>query len=133
MADTVDKKQRSQNMVAIKSRGNRTTELRMAAMLRKNSLSGWKRHCRLEGTPDFCWEKKRIVLFVDGCFWHGCPFCYKYPKSNIRYWKEKVKTNRKRDQKVTRLLRRSGWKVVRVWECKMAPNAILNRFRRLAS
>ena len=71
--DKYDKATRSRMMAAVRSRGNRSTEVRLAKLLRKHRLSGWRRQYPIPGTPDFCWPKSRVALFVDGCFWHGCP------------------------------------------------------------
>ena len=68
------------------------------------------------GTPDFAFEEKKIAIFLDGCFWHGCPKCYRRPKSSQKYWDAKVKRNIKHDNEVNRKLRKSGWAVVRIWE-----------------
>ena len=115
--DIVDKATRSRYMAAVKSRGNKSTEEVMARLLRRQRLAGWRRHMSLEGTPDFCWPKRKVALFVDGCFWHGCPRCYKPPKSNVKYWLSKVAGNRRRDRRVDASLRRKGWSVIRVREC----------------
>ena len=122
MTDTVDKATRSRYMAAVKSRGNLSTEARMVCLLRENKLSGWRRHFPLPGTPDFCWPKKKVALFVDGCFWHGCPHCYQTPKSNVRYWKEKVAGNKRRDRRVNSAIRTKGWAVIRIWECQLSKN-----------
>jgi len=122
LTDTVDKATRSRYMAAVRSRGNLSTEARVVRLLRENSLSGWRRHVSLPGTPDFCWPKKKAALFVDGCFWHGCPHCYQTPKSNVRYWKEKVAGNKRRDRRVNSALRTKGWTVIRIWECQLIKN-----------
>ncbi|HPE13915.1 MAG: DNA mismatch endonuclease Vsr [Gemmatimonadetes bacterium] len=121
---------RSRNMAAIRSRGNRTTELRLAAALRFFGLKGWRRHLPLPGRPDFAWPKERVAVFVDGCFWHGCPKCYRPPKHNAAFWREKIETNRRRDRRVARQLRADGWSVLRIWECKVAHPGTLTRIRR---
>ena len=128
--DTVDKATRSRYMAAVRSRGNLSTERKMLQILRKYGLKGWRRHYRIEGTPDFCWPKYKIALFVDGCFWHGCPRCYKTPKSNVRFWKTKVLVNRERDIRITKALRRKGWTVVRIWECLIKKKKTIARIRR---
>ena len=69
--------------------------------------------------PDFVFARQRVVVFVDGCFWHGCPKCYRRPKSNRKFWDAKFTRNRARDVQVTKALRRAGWKVVRVWEHRL--------------
>ena len=70
----------------------------------------------IEGHPDFGNKARRIALFIDGCFWHGCPQHYREPKSNREYWLPKIERNRARDIEVTRLLGKQGWRVVRIWE-----------------
>lgn len=121
---------RSRNMAAIRSVGNNTTELRLAAALRFFGLSGWRRHLPLPGKPDFAWRKERVAVFVDGCFWHGCPRCYRAPRHNAEFWKAKVEGNRRRDRRADRQLRAMGWKVIRIWECRVANPGTLSRIRR---
>jgi DNA mismatch endonuclease (patch repair protein) len=58
----------------------------------------------------------RVTVFVDGCFWHGCPEHGTWPKANSKFWRNKIETNKKRDAETTKLLEKAGWKVVRVWE-----------------
>jgi len=128
--DTVDKATRSRYMAAVKSRGNQSTEKEMARLLREHALNGWRRQHPVSGTPDFCWPRQKVALFVDGCFWHGCPRCYKSPKSNIRYWNAKVAGNRKRDRRIDSLLRRKGWAVVRIWECRLSDKGTVARVRK---
>ena len=65
---------------------------------------------------DLVFRKHNLVVFIDGCFWHGCPWHYKTPKTRPEWWDAKIKRNKERDAKKTRKLRRLGWKVVRVWE-----------------
>lgn len=136
MADTVSRKVRSQIMSRIRGTGNERTDKAVASMLRKAGITGWRRHIVIklpatksamsvasDGTkfkprvrPDFVFPKQKVVLFVDGCFWHGCPRCYTAPKSAQGFWKRKVTTNRERDRYQTTALRKIGWRVVRVWE-----------------
>ncbi|MBE3040463.1 MAG: very short patch repair endonuclease [Chloroflexi bacterium] len=127
MADKYDKVTRSRMMAAVRSRGNRSTELRLAALLRCHGLCGWRRHYPICGTPDFCWPSRRVALFVDGCFWHGCPRCRRAPKSNRAFWDAKVTENRRRDRKATATLRHQGWTVIRVWECQVAKPSTIRR------
>ena len=121
---------RSRTMSAIRARGNRTTELRMASALRRARLSGWRRHVPLPGTPDFVWHKQRLVVFVDGCFWHGCPRCYRSPRHNPAFWRAKIQGNRQRDKKVDHRLRADGWRVVRIWECQIGEHRNVTRIAR---
>src|SRR5690349_8666888 len=103
-------------MRAVRSKGNRTTELLMARQLRAAGLNGWRRHLPLPGRPDFAWPRERVVVYVDGDFWHGCPVHYRAPTTNDSFWAQKIRANRRRDRRVSRQLRAMGWVVLRVWE-----------------
>ncbi|HEX9596451.1 MAG TPA: very short patch repair endonuclease, partial [Anaerolineales bacterium] len=116
MADVFDLKKRSEVMAAIRSRGNRDTELKLAAIFRTHGISGWRRHQNLPGRPDFVFRRERLAVFVDGCFWHGCPIHGRKPDSNRDYWLPKLLRNQARDRAVSRELRRRGWTVLRFWE-----------------
>ena len=107
-------------MALIRSRGNRDTELRMIALFRGHGITGWRRGVRLFGKPDFVFRRERVVVFVDGCFWHGCPRHAKKPKTRAVFWAAKFSRNKERDRLVTRTLRQAGWRVIRVWECDLA-------------
>ncbi|MES2524200.1 MAG: very short patch repair endonuclease [Gemmatimonadota bacterium] len=120
---------RSRNMSAIRGKGNKSTEMRMASLLRCERLNGWRRHQPLPGRPDFAWRVQRTALFVDGCYWHGCPRCYKSPSKNVEFWRNKLLTNRRRDRRVSAQLRKLGWRVIRVWECRVGSPATLTRIR----
>jgi DNA mismatch endonuclease (patch repair protein) len=116
MADWLSRKQRSRNMTSIRSKGNATTEIAFLGLLRNARISGWRRHLNLPGKPDFAFRSRRLAVFVDGCFWHGCPQCYRLPEDNRPYWKAKVLSNRRRDQRSSRQLRSLKWRVLRIWE-----------------
>ena len=123
---------RSRVMAAIRSRGNKNTELKLAAILRKYRITGWRRHQSLPGRPDFLFQRERLTIFVDGCFWHGCKGHCRMPKTSLRYWNPKIARNKKRDQEVRALLRRHGWRVYRIWEHALAdPRQVAVRLRRL--
>lgn len=123
---------RSQLMGRIRSTGNRQTESRLAKLLRAQDVTGWRRHLPLPGKPDFAFPKHKVAVFVDGCFWHGCPKCYRRPKTNRAFWDRKRVGNMARDQRVARELRARGWKVLRIWEhaLKKSPQTCLARVRR---
>ena len=70
--------------------------------------------------PDFVFPKIRLAVFVDGCFWHGCPLHETKPKNNAAFWRKKFAANKVRDRLVTRTLRKSGWRVLRIWEHELA-------------
>src|SRR5260221_13814222 len=107
-------------MRAIKANSNVTTELRLRALLVRNRVKGWRvRVSSVIGTPDFFFDRERVAIFVDGCFWHGCPDCGHIPKTNRSYWRKKLARNKKRDSQIRKTLRHSGIRVVRVWECEL--------------
>lgn len=108
--------ERSRVMSLVKSKGNLSTEEKLRRILKEHHLTGWRRHLPLPGKPDFAFPKNKVAVFVDGCFWHGCPKCYRAPSDNASYWSAKVQRNMQRDKKVTRLLRAEGWTVLRIWE-----------------
>lgn len=81
------------------------------------------------GTPDFVVPELRIAIFVDGCFFHGCPQHYTKPKGNTVYWSKKIKANRKRDKLVNRTLRAEGWIVMRIWEHELRGKKMKGRDR----
>jgi DNA mismatch endonuclease (patch repair protein) len=116
VTDVFTKKKRSQVMAAIRSRGNKDTELKLASILRAAGITGWRRHQRILGRPDFVFRKARLAVFVDGCFWHGCPKHGRKPGSNRAYWLPKLRRNRERDDEVKRSLSSAGWAVIRLWE-----------------
>jgi DNA mismatch endonuclease (patch repair protein) len=116
MADVFSKGKRSAIMARVLGSGNRSTELRMIVLLRKHGLSGWRRHSRLTGRPDFVFSRQRVAVFVDGCFWHGCPRHGRVPQVRREYWEAKIWRNRRRDGEVKRLLQANGWRVLRIWE-----------------
>jgi len=103
-------------MARVRSTGNASTEQRMVAIFRAARITGWRRHLPLPGKPDFAFPKAKVVVFVDGCFWHGCPRCYRAPKQNAPYWTAKVARNKERDRRQARELRQKGWRVLRLWE-----------------
>lgn len=116
MADVFSKRKRSTVMSRIRARGNKDTELLLAQILRKRKINGWRRHKNLIGRPDFSFPKSRLAVFVDGCFWHGCPLHGTRPKSNCDYWHAKLRRNADRDRSVDSALAAKGWRVLRIWE-----------------
>jgi DNA mismatch endonuclease (patch repair protein) len=122
VADNLTTKQRSYAMSRIRSSGNSSTEQAFIGLMRRAGLSGWRRKSKLVGRPDFVFSKFHIVVFVDGCYWHGCPRCGLSSKSNLAYWQPKIAGNAKRDRRNTRLLRKAGWIVIRVWEHDLKAN-----------
>ena len=70
----------------------------------------------MPGCPDFVFVERRLAVFVDGCFWHGCPRCGHYPRTRGAFWKAKIDRTRDRDRERNKELRKRGWKVLRFWE-----------------
>ena len=121
MADKITKAQRSYIMSRI--RGTRTKP----ELIVRENIDGRKLRYQPKGIPerpDFANKSKKIALFIDGCFWHKCPRCYKPPKSNKKYWKAKVERNTKRDRHVNRKMRKEGWTVIRFWEHQVKENEL---------
>jgi|GEM_PF-3644991 len=116
------------NYLNWKRRGNKDTQLVMIQILRSHHISGWRRNQAVLGKPDFVFRPhpaspksqragfRGVALFVDGCFWHGCPKHSNIPKNNQKFWRKKLDGNKDRDKFVTRELRKMGWRVVRVWD-----------------
>ncbi len=145
MGDVFSKKKRSEIMAGIRSRGNRSTELEFAKLLRQNRISGWRRHLQValprsdpqsqsqstKVRPDFVFKARRMVVFIDGCFWHGCPAHATKPESNSEFWHAKLNGNIKRDRFVTRELRKRNWAVLRIWEHELRQgNRTMTRLKR---
>jgi DNA mismatch endonuclease, patch repair protein len=116
MTDIWSKSKRSDVMSRIKGSGNRGTELKLIGIFKECRITGWRRRQTLIGKPDFVFPKLRLTVFVDGCFWHGCPKHGTSPKSNTEFWQNKIGRNVERDQEVNRELRSRGWRVFRIWE-----------------
>jgi DNA mismatch endonuclease (patch repair protein) len=116
MPDVFSKAKRSEVMARIRGRGNQATELALARLFRAQGITGWRRNQPVFGKPDFVFHKLKLAVFVDGCFWHGCPRHGTKPRNNREFWQQKLTANRRRDARVTRTLRRSEWRVLRLWE-----------------
>ena len=116
-------------MSRIRGRGNKDSELALARLLRRHRITGWRRNQPVFGKPDFVFPKLRLAVFVDGCFWHGCPRHATQPKNNRAFWRNKLAGNQRRDALVNRALRRAGWRVLRIWGCDLAkrPEICLRR------
>lgn len=115
--DVFSRQKRSEVMARIRGCGNKSTERRMAALLRSSHIAGWKLHpSNVFGRPDIYFPKKRVAIFLDGCFWHACRKCFKMPVQNQPFWANKIRKNVMRDRYVNRILKKDGIKVIRLWE-----------------
>lgn len=100
---------------------NTKPEILLRKALWKNRLLGYRLHWKkVPGKPDIAYPKKKIAIFVNGCFWHRCPFCKpSFPKTNVKFWKEKFKKNTERDKRKNQELESLGWRVITLWECQI--------------
>lgn len=112
-------------MQSVKGKGT-GLERQLSAMLAGMGLSGWKKNVGdIAGKPDVAFPQERVLIFVDGCFWHGCPHCNrKLPKTNREYWNRKIERNVERDKQNTQVLAADGWHVIRIWEHEMQDAAM---------
>ena len=143
MADVFTRAKRSEVMSRIRSRGNRDTELALANLLRAHHITGWRRHFEIRKAesgkqkfkvrPDFVFPKLKVAIFVDGCFWHGCPKHATKPKNHRAFWRRKLAGNKARDRLVTRTLRRAAWHVIRIWEHELQKRGSRNKERRASA
>ena len=120
MPDVFTKSKRSEVMSLIRGRGNKNTEIALTKFFRRNKITGWRRNQKIFGKPDFIFRQVRLALFVDGCFWHGCPKHGTKPKDNAAFWKNKFTRNIARDRLVTRTLRSQCWRTLRIWEHELS-------------
>jgi len=116
MPDPFAKAKRSEIMAAVKSTNNKLTELKLVTIFRRYGVKGWRRHLPLRGKPDFAFPLHRVIVFVDGCFWHGCPMHLRIPVTNRSYWEQKISKNVLRDRTTNHYLKKKRWIVLRVWE-----------------
>ena len=130
MVDIFSKEKRSWVMSRIKSKNTKMENL-LARKMKQHHIK-FKRYPKIYGNPDFSIGK--VVIFIDGCFWHKCPEHYKEPASRKKFWVNKIRNNIKRDQKVTRTLRKNGYHVIRFWEhdVKRNPDKLMRRISNYA-
>ena len=133
MADKYSKSKRSEIMASVKSQRTGPEEA-VAKMLREGKIRYRRNVKSLPGKPDFVIRSANTIVFVHGCFWHGHENC-KYanlPKSNKKFWEKKVVTNKRRDDRVCRQLRKAGWHIITVWQCRLKkPDQVRRRLRRI--
>lgn len=115
MADVLTREQRSYCMSRIRGR-NTAPELVLRKEISSSGLRGYRLHYKLPGRPDIVFPRRKIAVFIDGCFWHRCPKCFVEPETHRKFWMKKIASNLKRDSLVGSELKRKGWKVLRIWE-----------------
>lgn len=120
MTDNLTPEDRRRTMQAVKGKGTKL-ERRLWAMLAGMRLKGWKKNAAdIPGKPDVVFPDLKVAIFIDGCFWHGCPHCCrKLPKTNQEYWERKIRRNIELAELHSAELVRNGWVVVRIWEHEM--------------
>lgn len=107
-------------------------ELVVRKRLREAGLGGYRLQWKVPGRPDVAYPGKKVCLFINGCFWHRCPYCHpSMPKTNQDYWIAKFKRNVERDQRNVALLEEQGWHVHVIWECQLKKKTVDETFARL--
>lgn len=124
MADVYSKEKRSQVMSLVRSKKNKTTELKLIEIFKQNGIVGWRRNYKVKGHPDFVFLDRKIAIFVDGCFWHGHDCRNTRPAENAEFWQRKRERNIAHDKEITLLFERRGWTVIRIWECELKKDEI---------
>jgi len=119
-------------MASIKGK-NTKPELIIRKILWSNGLRYRIHDKSVYGAPDISNKRKKFAIFVDGCFWHGCERCYKEPKTNVGFWRNKIQKNKRRRNVVKMELSRNGWKVAEVWEhdVNSRPEIALKKIQRM--
>ena len=125
MADVHTKEQRRFNMQQIRS-SNTKPELLLRQFLFAKGYRYRLHHKKLPGKPDIVLPKYNTIIFVHGCFWHGHANCkyFTVPKTRTQWWTDKINTNKANDAKAIKVLKKDGWKVIEIWECKLKPAVI---------
>lgn len=127
--DTLSKARRSANMAAIRAK-NTKPEVSVRKWLFQHGLRFRLHSAALPGKPDIVFPRKRVAVFVHGCFWHGCKKCVdgkRTVKSNSQYWMDKILRNIERDRRHRKALRDAGWKVLTIWECETSVDSRLRK------
>lgn len=114
MTDTLTSEQRRRCMSNVRNK-NTGIEMQLRRALWKAGMR-YRVNFKLPGKPDIAFPKRKIVIFIDGCFWHGCPIHGSIPKTNTGFWEAKIKGNIERDRSITTQLATDDWVVIRVWE-----------------
>jgi len=137
MTDVHNTAQRRYNMQQIKGKDTKP-EMLVRKFLHANGYR-YKLHDKtLPGNPDIVLPKYKTVIFVHGCFWHGHTNCkyFVVPKTNTQWWTDKINSNKANDEKAIKALKKTGWKIINIWECKLKPakveNSILSLLNKLA-
>ena len=115
MTDVLTPEQRAYNMSRIRGK-NTVPEIKLRKMLFAAGIRGYRIHYNLPGKPDIVFVRKKIVVFIDGCFWHKCPADFQAPETRKDFWMKKIQSNIDRDKKINKQLKHEGWTIIRIWE-----------------
>jgi DNA mismatch endonuclease, patch repair protein len=121
MTDVLTHEQRKFNMSRIMGK-NTGPEVKLRKLMSTTGIRGYRIHYNLPGKPDIVFTKKKIAIFIDGCFWHKCPVCFQEPETRKSFWMKKINSNVNRDKKVNEQLKEEGWSVMRFWEHDVRKN-----------
>lgn len=133
VTDVYSKAKRSNIMSRVKNKRT-TPEEAVAELLRQLGIRYRRNVRRLPGQPDFAIKSAKTAVFVNGCFWHGHTNCKRagLPSTNCEFWKQKIATNKKRDRRSVSRLRKMGWRIVTVWQCRLRrPDQVRRRLARV--
>lgn len=119
--DRLTKKQRSECMSRIGGK-NTALERIFKKHIRAFGIKGYRSYAKIPGQPDLYFPDYKVAVFVDGCFWHGCPRCASFPATNKKFWKKKIDGNKNRDKAVNKELRKNGIRVIRFWGHEIKKN-----------
>jgi DNA mismatch endonuclease, patch repair protein len=133
LKDPMSRRQRSECMSKIRGKDTKV-EIQLRKAIWSKGLR-FRLHSGLPGTPDLAFPRSKVALFIDGCFWHGCPMHGVRPKTNRAFWAKKLKQNFARDERTNLELRKAGWKVVRCWEhdVEQGLDRVVSRVTRIVS
>lgn len=125
MTDVHTIEQRRYNMQQIKGK-NTKPEMLVRKFLFANGFRYKLHDKKLPGKPDLVLPKYKTVIFIHGCFWHGHANCkyFTIPKTRTQWWTNKINKNIANDEKAIKLLKKDGWKIITIWECKLKPKKL---------
>ena len=128
--DTVSKQKRSEIMSRVRSRDSKI-EISFRKELWKHGFRYRKNSGKYFGKPDIVLPKRKAVIFVDSCFWHGCKKHCRLPAIRKKFWTEKISRNKKRDKEVSRHYKKIGWRIIRIWEHDLKKKSFQFDFKKI--
>ncbi len=110
---------------------NTTPEITLRRLLSIKGIKGYRLNWKKAiGRPDIAFPGRKIAIFINGCYWHRCPYCKpSFPKTHKAFWREKFTKNKLRDKEKISILRQNGWKVLTIWECQIKKRPIQSVLR----